>query len=217
MDDVTVAKMAPKRFVALLSVLFCLIGYITLSSMQLIPTVSDHNQSTGVRRLSPLHVHPASPASDHRNPHFFQEHPDCHHCDGRFTKNASMSIALVHTTLLRLLATWANYCKVPWFLAYGTLLGAWRDKDIIQWDRDGDIAMMRIDLLQLPLQHVIAADILFERNPYSAEPSSLDHSNTIDARLICKTTGVFLASISPQPSSTLKTKPRYLCSCTLLT
>ena len=84
---------------------------------------------------------------------------------------------------LKLFSSIAKKAHVDYFLAYGTLLGAARHKDIIPWDDDIDIAMKRSDYEKL-----IA---YFSNNPIKdAELScyDIDGSLSLYAKFIKKNT-----------------------------
>ena len=42
---------------------------------------------------------------------------------------------------------------MSYWLEYGSLLGSYREKDIIEWDDDGDIGIMLNDLNKFPLKY----------------------------------------------------------------
>ena len=59
-----------------------------------------------------------------------------------------MNESPLQSTLLDMLLVIDRICQkhaIPYQLAAGTLLGAVRDKDIIAWDKDADICMLRAD------------------------------------------------------------------------
>merc|ERR1712062_840772 len=77
-----------------------------------------------------------------------------------------------------------------YWLEYGTLLGSWREEDIIRWDDDGDLGIFDFILAQFPMRYE-SADWIFRRNPYQ-NSSVYDGSNTVSARIISKWNGVFV-------------------------
>jgi hypothetical protein len=152
------------------------------------------------------HAPPPTEPGPHRHAKFFHEPRGVPHMDARFASNASLPRAAVQAQLRRLLGAWAAFIDrsggvetIPWWLAYGTLLGAWRNGDIIPWDTDADVAMLRRDLLRLPLSEHIEADTYFERNPNAGDTSVADKSNTVDARVICTQTGTFVDIFAYHP------------------
>eukprot|EP01065_Artemidia_motanka_P016006 TRINITY_DN19722_c0_g1_i2.p1 TRINITY_DN19722_c0_g1~~TRINITY_DN19722_c0_g1_i2.p1 ORF type:complete len:333 (+),score=99.45 TRINITY_DN19722_c0_g1_i2:316-1314(+) len=118
------------------------------------------------------------------------------HVDARFgpANCSSLPLPVVHGQLLRLLRRLkaaAAEAGVPVWLDSGTLLGAWREGRIIAHDDDADVGMMRADIRRLPA--IDTADMLLDINPHHVHADEDgDMLNMVDARLICKRTGVFV-------------------------
>ncbi len=58
------------------------------------------------------------------------------------------ALAKLQNTMLEVLDAFAAFCEahaLPWFLAYGTALGAMRHDGFIPWDDDADVGMLRDD------------------------------------------------------------------------
>lgn len=131
-----------------------------------------------------------------RNPKYFREPKGHPHADARYFKNITMHASELHARLYAIMRGWARWAPRPWWMTYGTLLGAWRDGAIIAWDNDLDVAMLRADLLALPPRVLLEDEFVFERNKYATDESAEDRSNTIDARVIDMNSGLFLDIIA---------------------
>lgn len=84
--------------------------------------------------------------------------------------------------------------KLIYFLDYGTLLGSFRNQSIIPWDVNGDIGFLAKDLQQLPIEYETDSWI-FKQNPVFYESDDInvyDSHNTVAARVISKTNGIFI-------------------------
>ncbi len=58
------------------------------------------------------------------------------------------ALARLHETMLEILDALSGFCAahdLPWFLAFGTALGAMRHDGFIPWDDDADVGMLRPD------------------------------------------------------------------------
>lgn len=62
-----------------------------------------------------------------------------------YIKLTSSQIKGIEFNILKDFATFCDKHKIPYFLAYGTLLGAVRHKGFIPWDDDIDVVMLRSD------------------------------------------------------------------------
>ena len=128
-----------------------------------------------------------------RKEKFFKEPIGLPHYDKRyFTRKYSHKeiqdkLRIMFCVLMRFLDQYNVKC----WLAYGTLLGYYRDKDIIPWDDDIDVSLMFDDLFKLPKKQIIDNTYIWEVNPY-VKPFKLDTRNTVSARLICMKTGIFI-------------------------
>ena len=160
----------------------------------ILPDTEGRAGPSPLRLDTSLSVRTSTP-SPHRHPKFFKEPRGHHHFDVRFfTGEDNLTKASIHARLHSIAAVWASWARnhhVQWWLVYGSLLGAWRTGDIIPWDNDLDFGMLRRDLLHLPARVQLDNITFFERNPYAYETSTQDHSNVVDARIVCTHTGLF--------------------------
>ena len=137
------------------------------------------------------------------NEKFFKENPQNGHLDAEYG-NKDLSIPEIYATLKELFIEFkTNFiCKqnvtlpniVPslplFWLDEGSLLGSYREGDIIAWDDDGDIGVFDFVLDQWPLEWETDT-LIWKRNPGSNK-FVYDWSNIVSARFISKENGVFL-------------------------
>ena len=136
----------------------------------------------------------------HKNDKFFTESEHHPHIDANYgSAFVDLEKKQIHETLTYLfyeLKTWINTyssnnnLSIAWWLDYGTLLGSWREKNIIRWDDDGDLGIFHKDLMKLP-QKYEQDKWVFIRNPNINE-YIYDGANTVVARFISKENGVFI-------------------------
>lgn len=123
---------------------------------------------------------------------FFKEPNGLPHYDKRYfkqkhsTKEIQDKLRIMFCVLMKFLSTYNVKC----WLGFGTLLGYYRDMDIIPWDDDIDVSMMFHDLFKLPKKQIID-NYVWEINPYT-KPFKYNGRNTVSARLICMKTGIFI-------------------------
>lgn len=135
-----------------------------------------------------------------KNTKYFTESEHHPHIDANYGSSSSnLEKKDIHKTLTFLFyefKTWINTYTVnnnltiSWWLDYGTLLGSWREKNIIRWDDDGDMGIFYEDLQKLP-QKYECEKWVFIRNP-NINGYIYDGANTVVARFISKENGVFI-------------------------
>ena len=120
---------------------------------------------------------------------FFTESPQDSHYDKQYFRT-SLKLEDKQKLLIELLEEFDNFTrryKTPFWLEYGTLLGAYRHGCIIPWDDDIDLGMIEQDLAILP-KNFETDRWVWKINPYRAT----DSDNSVAARLIDKNTGTFI-------------------------
>lgn len=126
---------------------------------------------------------------------FFHEHPNYPHLDKRFY-NPQFNYKMYTNKILRgLLLVLSRIClnnDVKCVIMHGSLIGYYFNQHILPWDDDIDIIILEDDLPRfLRIKHNSKFH-LFEINPNFRNRSPQDRENVIDARLICKKTGIFI-------------------------
>lgn len=128
-----------------------------------------------------------------KNEKYFNEplfHP---HYDIRYYKQ-TLSISEIQVKLkdmFTILTKFLTKFNVKCWLLFGTLLGYYRDGDMIPWDDDIDVGILFNDLNNLPQKYDIDGKYMWDRNP-DARHCYHDSNNIVIARLICMETGVFI-------------------------
>lgn len=128
-----------------------------------------------------------------RSEKYFHEPKGHPHYDKRYFKNV-MTVGSIQEKLKELFPVLSKYLiskNIKFWLLYGTLLGYYRDKDMIPWDDDIDVGVLFDDLDKLPERKIINGKYLWDRN-IDARPCYHDGNNIVIARLICMETGVFI-------------------------
>jgi phosphorylcholine metabolism protein LicD len=126
---------------------------------------------------------------------FFHEHSKYPHLDKRFY-NPRFDYKIHNKKILRgLLQVLSRLCKentIRCTIMHGSLIGYYFGKQMLPWDDDIDVIIVEDDLPEfLKIKHNDKFHIL-EINPNSRNRSPHDRQNVIDARLICKKTGIFI-------------------------
>lgn len=132
------------------------------------------------------------------NRKFFIEYPYKPHLDKRYG-DPSLNLSQILDSLLNLYEKMMNMLDEVFkedipkpILMHGTLIGWKFGKKPLPWDNDIDVCFLREAALQLVnLRKHEDEDILFRVNP-NWNTRRGDVHNIIDARVICKHTGVFI-------------------------
>ena len=131
--------------------------------------------------------------------HFF-ESPDTHYDIRYFTTNLKMSDKhAIMFELLEELIDIANIDNIKIILMHGGLIGWYWNKKILPWDSDIDISVSYEDFLILVTHKYVHPRFHLDINPNYVNRQSLskhhtkyDEPNKIDARIIDKTSGVYI-------------------------
>lgn len=126
---------------------------------------------------------------------FFHEHPNFPHLDIRFY-NSRFNYKKYNKKILRgLLSVLTDLCEknnVKCIIGHGTLIGHYFNQKMLPWDDDIDVVLLEDCVPNfLKIRHNSTFHKL-EINPNWKNRSPLDRQNVIDARLICKKTGIFI-------------------------
>lgn len=124
------------------------------------------------------------------NPKFFNEMKTNNHLDIRYGVLKKKNI---RSDLIDTLVFFTKYCKekkIKPIIMHGSLIGLHFNNDILPWDDDIDIILTGNCINNL--QNYEDSKFLIEVNPYSKDRSKDDKNNIIDARIINKTSGVFI-------------------------
>ena len=131
---------------------------------------------------------------------YFEEQPKHPHLDSEYGVG-TLSKDDIHQTLRFLFEQFTTVfleefrvnlsSEYPlYWLEYGSLLGSFREQNIIRWDDDGDIGIFDFILAQFPMRYE-SEEWLFRRNP-DVDSLIYDGHNTVSARFISKENGVFI-------------------------
>jgi phosphorylcholine metabolism protein LicD len=125
---------------------------------------------------------------------FFNEKENYPHLDKRFASSISLNINRIEflKKLLKNLVKIFNQVGIPCIIMHGTLIGWFWGKQILPWDNDIDLIILdeHREILKT-LNNFQNNDILIEINP-SIDRLNRDENNIIEARIICKNTGIFI-------------------------
>lgn len=125
---------------------------------------------------------------------FFKEMKNKPHLDIRYGKN-NLSKRTIHSQLKMLLSETVNIfniVNIPCIIMHGSLIGWYFGQKMLPWDDDIDIVILDEHREKLKTLHEYQNNkILIEVNPV-IDTIRRDPSNIIEARIICKETGVFI-------------------------
>ena len=131
----------------------------------------------------------------HNNKKYLTESEHHAHLDKTYG-NKDIEKSEIHKTLKYLFIEFKKWIEkdingtILWWLEYGSLLGSFREKNIIKWDDDGDIGIFCNDLLKLPIKYETDKWI-WSRNKH-INKHIYDSRNTVSARFVSKINGVFI-------------------------
>ena len=125
---------------------------------------------------------------------FFKELKNNPHLDIRYGRK-KISKNIIHSQLKLLLFETVNIfdkIDIPCIIMHGSLIGWYFGKKILPWDDDIDIVILDEHREKLKTLHGYQNNnILIEVNPV-IDTIKRDPDNIIEARIICKNTGVFI-------------------------
>lgn len=162
------------------------------------------------RRRAP--VRGPSPASDQYFKDIdFHSHPHrlgaVSHCDARFAPIQAPNDEELRATLRGLLSSYASTMQsldVQTWLAHGTLLGWYWNRELLPWDTDVDVQMAEADIVMLGSKHnfttfehplprgPLTRTYLLDINPHHSIVSLSDVANKIDGRWIDQANGKYV-------------------------
>ena len=129
-----------------------------------------------------------------QNRKFFKEMKDNPHLDIRYGKK-NLSNEIIHSKLKMLLKETVqifDLVHIPCIIMHGSLIGWYFGKQMLPWDDDIDIVILDEHREKLKTLHQYQNNkILIEVNPV-IDTIHRDPANIIEARIICKNTGVFI-------------------------
>ena len=127
-------------------------------------------------------------------PKFFNEKENNKHIDKRFASSISLNIDRIEflKKLLKNTVTIFKKVGIPCIIMHGTLIGWFWGKQILPWDNDIDLIILdeHREILK-SLNNFQNNEIIIEVNP-SIDRITRDPNNIIEARIICKNTGIFI-------------------------
>ena len=123
------------------------------------------------------------------------------HYDSRFYKgNVRPENKVV--ILRELLSKFSQYCisqDIKCIIMHGSLMGWFFNKKILPWDNDIDVCVSFSDLVKLQSTNYFNNHFLLDINPNyvnretkNKHPRDSTDKNKIDARFICKNTGIYI-------------------------
>ena len=125
---------------------------------------------------------------------FFKEMKNSNHLDIRYGKH-NLPIDTIHLQLKILLKETVdifNKVNIPCIIMHGSLIGWYFGQKILPWDDDIDIVILDEHREKLKTLHSYQNNkILIEVNPV-IDTIQRDPHNIIEARIICKNTGIFI-------------------------
>lgn len=128
---------------------------------------------------------------------YFNESPTTIHLDIRYNEQKKhLTLAEIKdrlTALLKALNEMIHGDDIRVVLMHGGLIGYFFNKQLLPWDDDVDVIVIGNDIHKIVQKHNWETnEFKFEVNPNYANINTADTLNKIDARLICKMTGVFI-------------------------